>query len=114
VIGILAAVAIPKLTRGRERAFIAAVTSDLKILAAQQETFQSNTQAYASNVSQLTDLTITDGVTLTINEANLGLGWAATGVHDALLGSVCGIYYGGASAANATPAVSAGIVACQN
>ena len=30
------------------------------------------------------------------------------------MGSVCGIYYGNASAANATPAVTAGIVARQN
>ena len=113
-LGILAAIAIPKLSRGRERAFIAAVTSDLKILASQQEAYQGTTQLYATDVSQLTDLTVTDGVNLTINEANGGMGWAATGVHDALLGKVCGIYYGQASAANATPAVQPGVVACQN
>ena len=44
VIGILAAIAIPKYAAAREKAYLAAVTSDLKVMAAQQETYQANTQ----------------------------------------------------------------------
>ena len=113
VIGILAAIAIPKFSSTRERSYIAAVTSDLKILASQQESYQSRTQAYATDPSELTDFTITEGVSVAINEANLGLGWAATGYHVALPGRICGIYYGDASPANATPATAPGVVACQ-
>lgn len=113
IIGVLAAIAIPKFSSTRERSYIAAVTSDLKILASQQETYQSQNQAYATDPAQLTDLTITDGVNVAINEANLGQGWAATGYHDALPNRVCGIYYGNASAANATPATAPGVVVCQ-
>ena len=113
IIGILASIAIPKFSATRERAFIASVTSDLRILASQQETYQSLTLAYASDPVDLTDFTLSDGVNIAINEANLGRGWAATGYHDALPGRICGIYYGDASAANATPATAAGQVICQ-
>ena len=114
IIGILASIAIPKYSATRERAFIASVTSDLRILASQQESYQSRTLAYASDPADLTDLTLSDGVNISINEVNLGRGWAATGYHDALPGRICGIYYGDASAANATPATAAGQVICQS
>ena len=114
VIGILAAIAIPKYSTARDKAFMISVTSDLRILASQQEAYQSRTQAYASDWTDLTDLTITDGVNIFINEVNLGQGWAATGYHDALPGRICGIYYGNASAANATPATTPGQVICQS
>jgi prepilin-type N-terminal cleavage/methylation domain-containing protein len=61
----------------------------------------------------LADFTVTEGVNITINEATLGQGWAATGWHDALPSRVCGIYYGNASPANATPATAPGVIACQ-
>jgi prepilin-type N-terminal cleavage/methylation domain-containing protein len=114
IIGILASIAIPKFSSIREKAFIASVTSDLRILASQQESYQSSTLAYASDPADLTDFTLSDGVNISINEANLGRGWAATGYHDALPGRICGIYYGDASAANATPATAAGQVICQS
>ena len=76
VIGILATIAIPKFSAMRTKAYIAAVTSDLKNVASQQEIYLSNQFAYASDVSNL-DVTITDAVTITINEST-GSGWAAT------------------------------------
>ena len=114
IIGILASIAIPKYSSVRNKAYIATVTSDLKILASQQEAYQSDTQFYASDWADLTELSITEGVNISINEVNLGRGWAATGYHDALPSRSCGIYYGDASAANATPATSPGVVICQN
>ena len=113
IIGILAAIAIPKFSSTRERAYIAQVTSDLKIMATQMETYQSNNDMYATNVSLLIDFTMSQGVNITINEANLGTGWAATGFHSALVGRQCGIFYGDGSAANAVPATSPGVVICQ-
>ena len=113
IIGILAAIAIPKFSSTREKAYIAQVTSDLKIMASQMETYQSNNNMYATNVSLLIDFTMSQGVNITINEANLGTGWAATGFHSALVGRQCGIFYGDGSAANAVPATSPGVVICQ-
>lgn len=111
VIGILATIAIPKFGQLRERAYVAAVTSDLRAMAAQQEIYQSETLVYANDVALLTDLTLSAGVAITVNEAT-GTGWAATGVHGAITGRPCGIFYGSASASNAPPATLPGVVVC--
>ena len=113
VIGILAAIAIPKYSRVRERSFIAAVTSDLKNLASQQEIYLSNNQVYAGTITDLADFTETEGVTITITAAN-GTGWSATGSHAGLAGRQCGFYFGDASPAGASPATLPGTVACQS
>jgi prepilin-type N-terminal cleavage/methylation domain-containing protein len=110
VLGILATIAIPKFTAMREKSYIAAVTSDLKNLASQQEIYLSDNYAYATVVSDL-NLVVTDNVTLSVNEAT-GTGWAATGTHSGLAGAQCGIFYGSASATNATPATTGGTVIC--
>lgn len=111
VIGVLAAIAIPKYTRAREKSYIAAVTSDLKNLATLQEIYQSNNQTYAADTTDLKDYHGSEGVVLTITEATL-TGWAATGYHAALSGRTCGIFLGAASSANAPPATLPGTVAC--
>jgi prepilin-type N-terminal cleavage/methylation domain-containing protein len=111
VIGILAAIAIPKFSRVRERAYMAAVISDLKNLATQQEVYHSANQVYASALTSLTNFSVSEGINLAINEAT-GTGWAATGFHSALTGRQCGIFFGGASAAGASPATLPGTVVC--
>ena len=113
VIGILATIAIPKFSSMREKSFIAAVTSDLKSFASQQEIYLSNNFAYAGSTTALApDLTLTDQVVISVNEAT-GTGWAATGTHSGLgSGSQCGLYFGSASSANASPATVPGVVTC--
>ena len=113
IIGVLATIAIPRFTGAREKAFIASVTSDLKIMASQMEIYQAENQIYPANVALLTNFTLSAGVNITINEATAGTGWAATGYHDALTARQCGIFYGTGSASNAVPATSAGVVMCQ-
>lgn len=112
VIGVLATIAIPKFSAMRTKSYIAAVTSDLKNLASQQEIYLSTLYSYASTVTQL-EITLTDAVTVSINESS-GTGWAATGTHSGLSGQMCGIYFGSGTAANATPAAQPGTVTCQN
>ncbi len=112
VIGILATIAIPKYSRMREKAYIAAVTSDLKNLASQQEIYLSRNYSYAPTTTAL-GMTVTERVTISINEST-GTGWAATGTHSGLAGAQCGIYYGSASASNASPATVPGQVVCNN
>ncbi|MGB1780070.1 MAG: hypothetical protein ACPHQP_10990, partial [Longimicrobiales bacterium] len=76
----------------------------------QQEIYLSTEYSYASTLASL-DMILTDAVTITINEAT-GTGWAATGTHSGLAGQQCGFFFGDASAANATPATTAGTVIC--
>jgi prepilin-type N-terminal cleavage/methylation domain-containing protein len=110
VIGILASIAIPKFGAMREKSYVAAVTSDLKSYASQQELYLSNMYTYAPSVAALPDLTLTANVTLSVNESSQQ-GWAATGTHSGLL-TQCGLYFGSASSANATPATIPGVVTC--
>ena len=48
IIGILAAIAIPKFSATREKAYFAAMKSDLKNLASQQEIYYSDTYSYTA------------------------------------------------------------------
>jgi prepilin-type N-terminal cleavage/methylation domain-containing protein len=111
VIGILAAIAIPKFSSARERSLMSMVILDLKNFASQQEVYHGDNFSYASSAAAVTNMVISEGVNITVNQAD-GRGWAATGWHVALVGRQCGIYYGVASAANAPPAVTAGVIAC--
>lgn len=110
VIGILATIAIPKFSAMRAKSFIAAVTSDLKNVASQQEIYLSNEYTYASATADM-DMTLTDAVTIVINEST-GTGWAATATHTGLSGQHCGFYFGDAAASGATPATAPGTVQC--
>jgi prepilin-type N-terminal cleavage/methylation domain-containing protein len=81
IIGILAAIAIPRFGAARERAYVSAMQSDLNQLRTAQEMYYpENTYTYASDIASITDLTATDGVTLVINTGD-GDGWTATATH---------------------------------
>ena len=110
IVGILATIAIPKFSAMRTKSYIAAVTSDLKNVASQQEIYLSNEYAYAGVITDL-DMTLTDQVTITVNEAT-GTGWAGTGTHSGLAGQQCGFFFGDANPTNATPAIAPGTVTC--
>jgi type IV pilus assembly protein PilA len=111
IIGILAAIAIPKFSATREKAYFAAMKSDLKNLASQEEIYYADHYSYTSSASDLTFVS-SEGVTVGI--ASSSSGWSATATHSALGSSKgCAVYYGTATAptAPATP-TSPGAVAC--
>jgi prepilin-type N-terminal cleavage/methylation domain-containing protein len=110
IIGILASIAIPKFTAVREKAFRAAMMSDLKNLASQQEVYHNDHFVYASTITAAEAIP-SEGVTITINEAT-GTGWAATASHLGLASEQCGIYHGNAAAAGGSPAAAVGVVTC--
>ena len=110
IIGILASIAIPKFTAVREKAFRAAMMSDLKNLSQLQEVYHNEYFTYASSLTAA-EAVQTEAVTITINEAT-GMGWAATAVHLGLASEQCGIYHGNAAAAGGSPALAPGIVTC--
>ncbi len=112
VLGLLASIAIPKFSSARENAFVATVVSDLRNLSSQMELYQASNLVYPDDVALLTEFTASEDVTVTITETILGSGWAATASHAGLVGAQCGLFYGNGSAANATPATVAGVIAC--
>jgi len=81
IIGILAAIAIPKFSATREKAYSAAMKSDLKNLASQQEIYYSDTYEYSNVVASLGFVT-SSGVNATITGGTDG--WSATATHAAL------------------------------
>jgi len=99
IIGILAAIAIPKFSATREKAYFAAMKSDLKNLASQQEIYYSDAYSYSSATTDLS-FTNSDGVNVDIDATSSG--WSASATHAALGTSEgCAIFYGTATAPTA-------------
>ena len=111
IIGILAAIAIPKFSATREKAYFAAMKSDLKNLASQQEIYYSDTYAYTSSTALLTFVT-SQGVVALITPGTDG--WSASVTHSALgTAEGCAIYYGSGTAPTAPVKPTAvGAIAC--
>ncbi|CAN5792976.1 hypothetical protein BH23GEM10_BH23GEM10_13700 [soil metagenome] len=114
IIGILAAIAIPKFGATRERAHVRAMISDLRNLSTQQELYfmtPTSDYTYATSLAALDDFSSTQGVTVQIIEASKQ-GWLATASHAALsLTHLCGLYFGTITAPPAFADV-AGVVGC--
>jgi prepilin-type N-terminal cleavage/methylation domain-containing protein len=106
IIGILAAIAIPKFANTKEKAYIAAVKSDLKNLVTVQESYFADRAGYA-NATEIAAAPYSfapsapgTNATLTVNVGTpAGTGWSATLV-DARVTSTgaartCGVFVGG-------------------
>jgi type IV pilus assembly protein PilA len=113
IIGILAAIAIPKFGKTREKAYFKAMQSDLRNLQAQQELYFSvpnNNYSYAPNLTNLTDFVVSQGVTVGI-ATGTSQGWSATAVHAALTTAQgCAVFVGSVTAVS--PATTSGLVTC--
>src|SRR5688572_28404268 len=79
IIGILAAIAIPKFANTKEKAYLAAMKSDLRNLATTQETYASDNDGVCGTAAQV-QFTGSAGVTLNV-VPNDGLGWGASASH---------------------------------
>ncbi|MDT8342401.1 MAG: prepilin-type N-terminal cleavage/methylation domain-containing protein [Longimicrobiales bacterium] len=108
IIGILAAIAIPKFSSTRQKAFRSAMLSDLKNLASVQEIYHTDNFTYAGDLAVLGAVE-SEGVTLTINESS-NTGWSASATHLGAVGESCAIFQG--SAAPVAPATIEGLSAC--
>ena len=111
IVGILAVVAIPRLSYVKDRGFMAEMKSDLHNLATRQEAFFYDWSIYTSDlvVLRTAGFQNSTGVTITIPEAT-ATGWSATARHSAS-DLVCGLYVGSAGAV--AGAASEGVVGCQ-
>ena len=108
IIGILAAIAIPKFASTRRKAFRSAMLSDLKNLASVQEIYHTENFTYANDLTALGGVE-SEGVTLTINESS-NTGWSASASHEGIPGESCALFQG--SAAPVAPATIEGLSAC--
>ena len=111
IIGILAAIAIPKFSATREKAYFAAMKSDLKNLASQQEIYYADEYTY-SNSS--TNLGFVQSEAVHVGIAASVSGWSATATHEALTATTqgCAIYYGGGTGISAFGVTQAGEISC--
>jgi type IV pilus assembly protein PilA len=110
IIGILAAIAIPKFGKTREKAYFKSMASDLRNLGSQQEIYYSNpanTYTYASSTTDL-GFTPSQGVTITIGGASQ-TAWSATANHAALTtAQLCTITFSQAATSGTSAPVCTG------
>ncbi len=92
ILGILAALAIPKVSNMTYRSYFAAMEADLKNLASQQEIYYASEYSYTAEKSDLAFISSRD-VSISINADSEG--WSATATHVALEPiEGCSIYHG--------------------
>ena len=108
IIGILAAIAIPKFANTKEKAYLASMKSDLRNMATVQEGYFADFQVYtagtASNqggtTASLSGFVPSAGVTVVAINTG-GTGWSATAGHSATT-RTCAIFIGVAAVSPAT------------
>src|SRR5262245_32953198 len=96
IIGILAAIAIPKFQSTKGKANAAALKSDLRNLSSAQEAYFFENSGYAPDVAMLS-IKLSPGVVLTIVDATSS-GWSAKATHPASFPLTCALFTGSVSA----------------
>ena len=89
IIGILAAIAIPKFANTKSKAYITAMKSDLRNLVTAEEAFFSDSSKYTATLTQLKYQNSTG-----VNPPTILVGagyWTATVDHTQLPGMTCGL-----------------------
>ena len=108
IIGILAAIAIPKFSATKGKANFAAMKSDLHNLTTAQEAFFYDSSKYTTSLALL-QFRGSRGDSIKIIEATL-TGWSATATHMESWPRFCAMFIG--TAAPIAPATASGVVAC--
>jgi Tfp pilus assembly protein PilE len=108
IIGILAAIAIPKFANTKEKAYIASMKSDLRNLVTAEEAYFADSVAYSATLWCGTGATPSGQVafcpTTGVTIANPTLqtdGWTATATHSTTT-KTCAIFIGSTAVAPAT------------
>ena len=108
IIGILAAIAIPKFANTKEKAYLASMKSDLRNMATVEEGYFSDFQVYtagpaanqAGSTTSLSGFVPSAGVKIVAANTG-GTGWSATAAHSATT-RTCAIFIGVAAVSPAT------------
>jgi len=108
IIGILAAIAIPKFVNTKEKTYVAQMKSDLRNLATAEEAYFYDSTKYTSSLAALNNFSASSGVTLTVTVSPGG--WNAMSNH-AQTPRRCYLFSG--SGPPLPPATIEGRIACQ-
>jgi type IV pilus assembly protein PilA len=109
IIGILAAIAVPKFQNTKGKANAASLRADLRNLITAEEAYFYDNSAYTTNTTSL-NIRVTTGVTITFGSATSG-GWSAKVTHPMAWPIQCAVFFG--SVAALPPATNEGLIACQ-
>ena len=109
IIGILAAIAIPKFQNTKGKAYLTSIKSDLRNLATAEEAYFYQNGTYSSNLIAI-NVNPSPGVTFTFGTVNGG-GWGASATHPQAFPITCALFMGGVPAMS--PATIEGVVNCQ-
>lgn len=109
IIGILAAIAIPKFQNTKGKANAAALKTDLRNLSTAEEAYFFENAVYTSDLTLLSYRN-SPGVSLTIVDATAS-GWSAKATHPASYPLTCALFAG--NVAPLAPATIEGLIGCQ-
>jgi prepilin-type N-terminal cleavage/methylation domain-containing protein len=108
IIGILAAIAIPKFSNTKEKAYMAAMKSDLRNLVTAEESYFADYTTYTS-ASAAMSYTSSAGVTVTITvDTTIPIGYSAIATHTGTA-ETCAIFI---QATAQAPAINEGEPRC--
>ena len=101
IIGILAAIAIPKFAGTKSKAYMASMKSDLKNLVLAEESYFTdfNTYGALADLQAANLFSPTTGV-LMATANNTATGFSATATHPGAAATTCGVYVGNAAPPN--------------
>lgn len=108
IVGLLAAIAIPKFANTKQKAYVAQMKSDLKNLATAEEAYFYDSTFYTTSLAALNNFRSSTGVTLTVLEAT-PMGWSARAIHGQTARQ-CALYQG--TATPVAPATVEGKITC--
>jgi prepilin-type N-terminal cleavage/methylation domain-containing protein len=110
IIGILAAIAIPKFAATKEQAYVADMKSDLRNLATAQEAYAGDNNAYYGGAIPSTALIYnpSQSINIVVTQAT-ATGWAAV-ASTGFTPRTCALYSGAVTPPS--PAVVEGVIAC--
>jgi type IV pilus assembly protein PilA len=109
IIGILAAIAIPKFASTKGKAYFAGMESDLHNLTTAEESFFYDKARYTTGLDSL-QFNMSHGDTVVVVQASVS-GWSATATNSQAFPHFCALFMGTASPV--APATAPGVVACQ-
>lgn len=110
IIGVLAAIGVPKFAHSRERAFLATMKSDLHNLETAQEAYLHDEGTYYNGVIPAAGLSFQPSTAVTITMGLVSTnGWQAVAQHSQTA-KTCAVFLGNVAALS--PAVQEGVPAC--
>jgi type IV pilus assembly protein PilA len=111
IIGILAAIAIPKFAATKEQVYVSEMKSDLRNIATAQEVYSADNSAYYSGPVPAAVLVYKPSPNVTMTLQNVSAtGWAAVATVPGLTSRTCAFYQG--TGGPVGPATVAGQVTC--